>query len=102
MRSLRKDQQALMFNMLIGAGLAVIMLFAILNIGTYINGTISDSLVDTLPAAASRTTLENRTNSILENVSTSYEDVVDIVVIAAIITSITIPLAAVVAVKRLF
>ena len=99
---LRKDQKALMFNMLVAAGLAVIMLFAILNIGTYINGTIASSLVESYGEATSRTALQNETVNTLENITAGYDNTVEIVVVAAIITAITIPLAAVVAIKRLF
>ena len=49
MRSLRKDQRAMLFNMLIGAGLVIVLLFAILNVGTFINGTIANELINTYP-----------------------------------------------------
>lgn len=80
---------------------AVIMLFAIANIGTYINGTIGSELVDSYPAAASRTGLQNYTVNTLVNLSGNYDSTLDIVVVAAIITVLTIPLMAVVAIKRL-
>ena len=100
-KELHVDEGALMFNMLVGAGLAVILLFAILNIGTYINGTISSQLVESYGTATSRTTLENSTVSTLENITAGYDRTVEIIVVAAIITAITIPLAAIVAVKKL-
>lgn len=101
MRKLRHDQRALLFDLLVAAGFAVIMLFAIMNIGTYINGTISSELVDSYGAAATRTTLENRTVNTLGNLSAAYDSNIEIVSVAAIITVITLPLAAVVAAKKL-
>ena len=96
---IRKDDNALLFNLLIGAGMAVIMLFAIFNIGTYINGTISGSLVDSYGSSPSAQ--EQRTINTLENISAGYDDTLDIMIISAIIMAITLPLAAVVSVKKL-
>ncbi|MBE3095356.1 MAG: hypothetical protein IMZ52_10030 [Actinobacteria bacterium] len=98
---LRKDQKAIVFELLIAGAMAIIMLFALMNIGAFINGTVSDSLTDTFPAAASRSELQNRSVSALENISTGFDSTINIMVIAAIITVITIPLAAVVAIKQL-
>ena len=101
-RHIKKDDQAIIFDMLVGAGFAVIMLFAIMNIGTYINGTIGSTLVDSYGAAATRTTNENMTVNTLTNLSGKYDSTVEMVSVAAIITVITLPLAAVVAVRKLF
>ena len=90
-----------MIEMLPTVAFAVIMLFAIAYIGTYLNGTIASELVDSYPAAASRTTLQNATVETLGNLSTQYDSTLNIVVIAAIITVLTIPLMAIVAIKRL-
>lgn len=90
---LRKDNQALVFEVLIAAAMAIVIFFALLNIGTYINGTIGDSLAD----ATDDTSIE----STLGNISEGYGSTLDIMVIAALITVITVPLAAVVAVRRL-
>ena len=80
---------------------SVIMLFAIAYIGTYMNGTISSQLVDSYGAAASRTALENQTVNTLGNLTADYDSTLEIVVVAAIITVLTIPLMAIVAIKRL-
>jgi hypothetical protein len=102
MRQLRKDQQAIVFELLIGAAMAVVIFFALMNIGTFINGTISESLEDTLPAAAvNRSALQNDTAANLATISQGFDDNIDIMVIAAIITVITVPLAAVISIKRL-
>lgn len=101
MKKLFSNKQALVFELLITAAMAVVIFFALMNIGTYINGTVSESLTDSYPAAASRTDLENMTVDQLENISDGFDDNIDIMIIAAIITVITIPLAAVVAIRRL-
>jgi hypothetical protein len=102
MRQLRKDERAIVFELLIGAAMAVVIFFALMNIDTFINGTISGSLEDTLPAdAADRTALQNDTYDNLQTISTGFDDNIDIMVIAAIITVITVPLAAVISIKRL-
>jgi len=98
---LREDNQGLMFNLLLTAGITVVIFFALMNIGTYINGTISSSLVDSYPAAASRTSLQNMTVNSLENVTTDYDSALDIMTVTAIIMVITLPLAAVIGVKKL-
>ena len=95
-----EDDRA-MIQMLPTIAFAVIMLFAIAYIGTYINGTIASELVDSYGAAASRTSLENKSVNTLENLTTSYDSTLDIVVIAAVITVLTLPMMAIVAVKRL-
>jgi len=101
MKKLSKNNKAIVFELLIAAAMAVVMFFALLNIGTYINGTISEELEDQYPAAASRTTLQNNSLSSLQNLSEGFDDNIDIMIIAVIITVITIPLAAVIAIKRL-
>ena len=102
MEWLKRKDRAILFNMLIAAGFAVVMLFSILTVGTYIVGTLSNELVDTLPAAASRTALQNRTVSTLGNISAGFDNTIEIVVVAAIIVVIVLPLMALVAVKKIF
>ena len=92
----------MLFNMLVGAGLVIVLLFAILNVGTFINGTIANELINTYPAAASRSEIQNKAVNTLTNLTDSYDDTVDIVVVAAIVMAITMPLAAVVAIRKLF
>jgi hypothetical protein len=99
---MRKMNKHAVLNMLPVAGLVVIILFALLMIGTYINGTIGDQLIGTYPATVTqRSALQNMTVNTLENLTTDYDSTVEIVSVAAIITVITIPLMAVIAIKRL-
>jgi hypothetical protein len=90
-----------MIQMLPVVAFAIIMLFAILYIGTYINGTISSQLVESYGTPASRTSLENETVNTLGNLTDDYDNITEIVAIAAIIVVLTVPLMAVVALKRL-
>ena len=90
-----------MFNMLITAALSVVIFFALLNIGTYINGQIGGSLVDSYPSGSSRTALQNATVRSLQNITAYYDDVLDIMTVTAIIMVITLPLAAVIGVRKL-
>ena len=97
-----KDNKNAMIQMLPTVAMAVVMLYAIMYIGTYINGTIGQQLIDGMPATASqRTVFENHSFSTINNLSDSFDDNTEIVSIAAIITVLTMPLMAVVAVKRL-
>jgi len=100
-KSFTKDEDALMFDMLVTAGITVVIFFALMNIGTYINGQIGSSLVDSFPDEAERNTLENESFSNLENISTDYGNVLDIMTVTAIIMVITLPLAAVIGIRRL-
>jgi len=98
----KADDSALMYNMLITAGMAVVIFFALMNVGTYINGTISDSLISSYPSTAtSRTRIQNMTVNSLENITEDYDDVLDIATTTAIIMVIILPLAAVIAVRKL-
>lgn len=100
---LRKNDKALVFELLITAAMAVVIFFALMNIGTFINGTVSQNLEDTITAtdAANRTALQNDTLANLATISEGFDDNIDIMIIAAIIVVITIPLAAVISIKRL-
>jgi len=95
------DDDAGMIQMLPTVAFAVIMLFAIVYIGTYMNGTIASQLVDSYGTEISRTSLENASVNTLVNLTAQYDSTLEIVVVAAIITVLTIPLMAVVAIKRL-
>jgi len=98
----KADDSALMYNMLITAGMSVIIFFALMNIGTYINGTIAGSLIDSYPSTATdRSRLQNMTVNSLENITEDYDDVLDIATTTAIIMVIILPLAAVIAVRKL-
>lgn len=93
MKKLRKDEKALVFEILIAAAMAVVIFFALMNIGTYINGTIANSLSESSDSTA--------VDNTLENITEGYTSTLDIMIIAALITVITVPLAAVIGIRRL-
>jgi len=95
----KKDERALMFNLLVGAGLAIILFFAIMNIGTFINSTIAQSLTDNL---GTTTRFGARGTNSLTNLSADYDDTLDALTVAAIVMAITFTLAAVVAIRKFF
>jgi hypothetical protein len=96
-----KDDNKGMIQMLPTVAFAVVMLYAIMYIGTYMNGTIGSQLIDSYGTEATRTTFENKSVSTLSNLSADYDSNTEIVSVAAIITVLTIPLMAIVAIKRL-
>ena len=106
MRSLAKDNRAMLFQLLIGAGMAIIIFFAILNIGTFINSTIAqqalDGLDDSMTENSFNRVFAHKANSTLSNLSNDYDNVVDSLAIAAVVMAITLPLAAVVAIRKFF
>ena len=66
--------------------LAIIITFAVLFIGAYINGTISQELEDTMPTAGERSGTQNDTLRTIDNVSGNWDTGIDIVQVVIIIT----------------
>ena len=112
MRSLVKDDKAILLQLLVGAAMAVIIFFAIMNIGTFINNTIDQELVDSLDIKISgndggtvwynNSEFAQSANRTLLNISGDYDNVVDSLAVAAVVMAITLPLAAVVAIRKFF
>ena len=63
MKHIKQNDQALLFELLAGAAIAVVVFFAISNVGTFINSTLGDELTDNYP-----------TNTKSGNESISYSD----------------------------
>jgi len=103
-----------MIQMLPTVGFAVILLYAVMYIGTYTNGTIGSQLIDTYnpnsvynatgnnEAGSWRTTFQNGTVNTLNNMSGDYDNNTEIISVAAIVTILTVPLMAIAGVRRLF
>ena len=113
MKTLLKDDRAMLFQLLVGAGMAIIIFFAIMNIGTFINSTISQQALESIDDAITRdagggatlwfnNTFAHKANLTLRNLSGDYDNVVDSLAIAAVVMAITLPLAAVVAIRKFF
>jgi hypothetical protein len=100
-RSLQGADDAIIFEMLIGAVFAVVIGYAALNIGVFINGTVSNALIATYPAAkASRSSIQNATFDNLVNNSEDLGMNSKMISTAYLITIITLPLMAVVMIKK--
>ena len=88
--------------------MAVVIFFAIMNIGTFVTATIAQEMTDQMDLAADggdHTATGNLLNSYYNstrNLSGDYDNVVDSLAIAAVVMAITLPLAAVVAIRKFF
>jgi len=78
--------------------MAIVIGFALLIIGAYVIGTIGSTLEDSYPAAASRSELENKTLSLMGNVTDGFSDVVDIEIVVIIITALSMAILSIMAV----
>jgi len=91
-----------MIQMLPTVGFAVILLYAVMYIGTYTNGTIGSQLIDSYGTASERSTFENASVNTLNNMSGDFDNNTEIISVAAIVTILTLPLMAIASVRRLF
>ena len=91
-QSIKNNTQGAMF---VPIAIAVVVVFALLFIGAYVNGEIRTSLEDSYPAAHSRTTLENETLSTQDNLSENFDDSIDIVQVVIIITLLAAAIGAI-------
>jgi len=75
------------YSNLVPLALAIVITFAMLFIGSFVNGEIYDSLEDTYPSTATdRTVLQNSSIATMDNVSANFDSSLDIVQIVIIIT----------------
>ena len=106
MKSFKNDEQAMLFQLLVGAAMAVIIFFAVMNIGTFINSTIAQELRDQSTSveadADTVNVFHHKMFNTSKNLSGDYDNVVDSLSIAAVVMAITLPLAAVVAIRKFF
>lgn len=75
------------------------MLFAMMSVGTYINGSVGQNFIENVDTT---TDLGHAANTTFINLSNDYDDVLDSLTVAALVMAITLPLAAVVAIKKFF
>ena len=100
-KEFEEAEDALIFEILIGAVFSLIIGYAAMNIGVFINGAVSDSLVKSFPATlASRTALQNNSVSNLRNLSSDLSGNTKMMSTAYLITIITLPLLAIVMIKK--
>ena len=86
------------FTFIVPMTMAIVVGFALLIIGAYVIGTIGSTLEDSFPAAASRSELENKTLSLIGNVTDGFSDVVDIEIVVIIITALSMAILSIMAV----
>jgi len=92
-RFLIKDNRG--YSDLVPLVLAVIITFAVLFVGAFVNGEISQSLEDSYPAAATRSVIQNETLDTLGNTSDNWDSSLDIVQVVIIITILAAAVAAI-------
>ena len=90
---LLKDKEA--YANLVPLVLAIVIVFALIFVGTYVTGAINQSLEDSYPAASSRTTMQNDTLDTMDTISTNYDSTLDIVQVVIIITLLAGAIAAI-------
>jgi hypothetical protein len=78
--------------------LAIILAFAIIYIGAFVNGELSDSLKDSMgtnEAGDFYTPLENMTDNRIDNISGNWDSSLDIVQVCIIITILAMAVGAI-------
>ena len=75
--------------------LAVVIVFALIYIGAFVNGTLSEELTDSFPTATSRTPLQNKTVDTMGNLSDNFDSSLSIVQVTIIITILAAAIGAI-------
>ena len=78
--------------------LAIILSFAIIYVGAFVNGELSDGLKDSMgtnTAGDFYTTLENMTDNRIDNISGNWDSSLDIVQVTIIITILAMAIGAI-------
>jgi len=95
-RELGADRNAI-WDMIIGAAFAIIFIITALYIGTFIQGTVGGALIANAPSG----TLGTKMTNTLYNLSGYWDTNVGMLNIALVITIITLPLMALVYVRKI-
>ena len=80
---------------LLPIALAIVIGFALLFIGTFVNGEIRQGLTDSMPAAGSRSIVQNNTLNSQSNVTKNFDSSIDIVQVVIIITLLAAAIGAI-------
>ena len=102
-RSLSDDRNA-MWDVIIGAAFAIIFIVTALYIGTFIQATVGSSIVSNIPVGTDTTVRSqflNRTLNTTYGLSTYWDTDVGMLNIALVIVIITLPLMALVYVRKI-
>ena len=95
-REIGADRNAI-WDMIIGASFALIFIITALYIGTFIQGTVGGALIANAPSG----TLGTKMTNTLYNLSGYWDTNVGMLNIALVITIITLPLMALVYVRKI-
>ena len=95
MRNLKADRSAI-WDIIIGGAFAVIFIVVSLYIGTFIQGTVGGAIVANAPAGTLGTKMTNTVN----NISKYWDTDVGMLNIALVIVIMTIPLMALVYIRK--
>ena len=87
-----------MYKMLVGAGLIAILITIMATASTYMNSHLATDMHDEIDAT---TDIGYRANQTMLNISKGYDSQVESVTMAAWIIVITLPLAAIVVLKKI-
>ena len=83
------------FAQLVPMVLTVVIVFALLFVGIFVNGEINQNLEDSFPAATNRNPIENTSLNRMGNVSTNQDSTIDIVQVVIIITVLAAAIGAI-------
>jgi len=92
-RFLNKNEAG--YTALVPMVLAIVIVFALIYIGAYVNGTLTEELEDSFGAAAQRTINENRTLSTQGNITENFDTGLDILQVTIIITILAAAIGAI-------
>lgn len=87
------------FTFIVPMTMAIVVGFALLVVGAYIIGTIGSTLEDTYDTNTSlRSDLDNKTVSLIGNITDGFSDVIDIEIVVIIITALSMAILSIMAV----
>jgi len=87
-----------MWNLVIDAAFAMILVYVLLNIGGFVNGTIANQLTSALPAGGS---YNNNINGVLKNTTSGYSTNVNMMNIAITIGIVITPISMLLIFRRM-
>ena len=87
------------FTFIVPMTMAIVIGFALLVIGAYVIGTIGSTLEGSFPdTVTDRTATQNKTVSLIGNITTGFSSVVDIEIVVIIITALSMAILSIMAV----
>ena len=94
-RDIKKNPNA--FSFLVPFTMSIVVSVALLVVGAYVVGEITDTLEGTFPSATGdRSDNQNRTINVLGNITDGFADVVDIEIVVMIIVGLSMAIFAII------